>query len=168
MGAQAIVEFGEALGLRVIEEGVASLADLELAAEGLVEKGAEALVIPADFITVHGLPLIMSAENGIPVLHSTAHSVNEGATVSAGGAEDVQYGGLIGIMLMMHLRGELDLSATPISGFSLGLTVGVNLDMARLQGIEIAEALLARADTVVDGGMISQTRLIDDLGGAGL
>ena len=68
-GARRIIEVSSTHGLQVEEAAVAGIAELQLAAEGLVERGVEALVIPADMTTVSALPIIMqvAAENQLPV-----------------------------------------------------------------------------------------------------
>ena len=169
LGAEAIVAEAEALGLTALQSAVATIADLAPAAQGLVSKGAEALLIPSDLLTVAGLPSLMQVgiENGIPVFHSTAHTNIGGATVGAGVAElDIQ-GSLLGALLAGTLSGTLDISRTGIASVS-EVTVGINLDSAELQGIEISEALIARADVLVEDGAPSDARLVAYLEGLGM
>ena len=107
LGAMEIVAEAEALGLTVLEAAAPAISDLGIAAESLVEKGAEALLIPSDATTISGLPILESVaiENGIPIFHAVAHAVNDGATVSAGQATHATDGGIVGIMLVGLLRG---------------------------------------------------------------
>ncbi len=151
LGAAEIVEVATELGLTVEQAGVTSLADLTTAAEGLVAKGVEALLIPSDLLTVAGLPTLMQVgvENSIPVFHSTGNTTNDGATVAAGVLKMGVEGRLLGAMLAGHLTGAMDISATAIASIS-GVTVGVDLDTAASQQVEISEALLARADMVTE------------------
>ena len=169
IGAQEIVAAAEALSLTVEQAAVTSVADLIHAAEGLVSKGVEAFLIPADLLTVAGLPTLMQVgvENSIPVFHSTGNAVNDGATVSAGATETGLQGRLIGALLSAYLRGELDAASTGIGSVS-DLSISVNLDVAAMQGIEISEALIARADSYYEDGVASGRRITEALESMGL
>ena len=169
LGAEAIVAIAEALGLRVEQAAVTSLSDLAPAAEGLIAKGIEAFLIPSDLLTVAGLPTLtqVGIENRIPVFHSTGNTSLEGATVGAGVLEILAQGSLLGALLGGHLSGEIDISRAGIASVS-EVTVGVSLDSAALQGVEITEALLERADVVVKDGLPSDTRTVAMLEGLGL
>ena len=162
LGAEAIVEAAAELGLTVEQAGVTSIADLTPAAEGLVAKGVEALIIPSDLLTVAGLPSLMQVgvENGIPVFHSTGNTTNDGATVAAGVLKMGVEGRLLGAMLAGHLSGDMDISATKIGSVS-GVTVGIDLDTAAMQEVEISEALLARADVVTENDVTYGPLLMD-------
>ncbi len=109
-------------------------------------------------LTMSGLPAIMqiAIENSIPVFHSTAETINLGATVSAGTAEYARQGNLIGAMLAGHLSGELDIASTGIALVDQ-LNVGLNLDSASAQGIKISSALMDRASVLLrDGRLVDQ------------
>ena len=162
LGAEAIVAEAEALGLTVEQAGVTSIADLTPAAEGLIAKGVEALLIPSDMLTVAGLPILMQIgiENGIPVFHSTGNTTNDGATVAAGVLKMGVEGRLLGAMLAGHLSGATDISATKIGSVS-GVTVGIDLDTAAMQDVEISEALLERADVVTENDVTYGPLLMD-------
>ena len=169
VGAERIVEVAQALGLRVEVSAVVSIADLPLAAEALVEKGVQAFLIPSDLLTLSGLPAlaVIAAEYGIPVFHSTANTINMGATVSAGSSENTLQGGIIGAMLVSYLNGELDIARTGI-GLVDNLSVGVNLDMAAIQGIDISSSLFERADLLLRDGSMTGRRLLEFLEGLGM
>ena len=70
-------------------------------------------------------------------------------------------------MLVGYLKGELDMARTGI-GLVDNLSVGVNLDVAEMQGIEISESLFARADLQLQDGAMSGRRLIQFLEGLGM
>ncbi len=155
IGAEAIVAAGEAQGLIVEVVAIASISDLTVAAQVLVDKGVEAFLLPSDLLTLSGLPVIMqvASENGIPVFHSTANTINRGATVSAGAGHNSLQGSIIGAMLVGHWSGELDIASTGIGLIDL-LSVGLNLDVAAEQGIEFTPSLMERAHVLLqDGGM---------------
>ncbi len=161
MGAERIAAVAESHGLQVEIAAITAISDLIPAAEGLVAKGVEAFLIPSDLLTVAGLPSLMQVgvENGLPVFHATANTLNDGATVSAGVSEVDMQGRMLGALLARQLKGELDISRTGIGEVS-SLTIGVNLDTAAQQGIEIAEALLVRADAILKDGAASGRQVI--------
>ena len=169
LGAQEIAKRAEALGLTVEQAAVNSVADLAVAAEGLVAKGVEAFLIPSDLLTVAGMPSLMQVgiENSIPVFHSMANAVNDGATVSAGVSQGGMQGRLLGNMLAGALSGKLDISATGIGSVS-EITVSVSPDTAELQDVELSEALMARADMIYQDGVTTGTFLPEMLKRAGL
>ncbi len=169
LGAETIAAIAEAQGLQVEVAAITAISDLIPAAEGLVAKGVEAFLIPSDLLTVAGLPSLMQVaiDSGIPVFHATANSLNDGATVSAGVSEADRQGRLLGSLLAGYLSGELDIRRTGIGTVS-SLTIGVNLDTAAQQGIEIAEALIERADAILKDGAASGRQVIAALERLGL
>ena len=169
VGAEAIVAASAAHGLTVEVAAITSLPDVPIAAQSLVDKGVQAFLLPSDMLTMSGLPALMhiAIENGIPVFHSTANTINLGATVSAGASENTLQGNIIGAMLVGYLRGELDIASTGI-GVIDNLNVGINLDAAAMQGIDISPSLYERADLLLQDGAMSGRRLIQFLEGLGM
>ncbi len=164
VGAEMIKQLGDELGLTVLESGVNTVSDLALAAEAMIERGAQALVIPSDTITFSGMPIIMqsAAENSIPVFHSISSGMTDGATVAAGTSQREWQGRLVATLLMGHLKGQIDIARVGI-GAVRDLVVGVNLDMAEQQDIEISESLLELADVIVRDGVVHASFLVDRL-----
>ena len=152
-GVDSIVEIAGERGLSVEASGVASLPDLRAAADSLVQKGAEAIVLPIDHLTTQGLPIIVTIanENGVPVFHPSGGSVYFGVTIGAGYTRFYQSGVNVGIMLAAYLDGDIDTASTGIH-IASGLGLGVNLDSAAAQGVEIADELMQEADIVMEGG----------------
>lgn len=155
-GADAITAIGESIGLTVKHGPVTSVAELAVAAEGLVSQGVQALILPTDSTVNAGLPAILTVatENGIPVFHAAANYVYRGVTVGAGFYSYYQEGVVAARALIGHLRGEINIATTAIN-LQSGLTVAINLDTAREQGVEISESLLAIADFIVEDGQSS-------------
>ncbi len=153
-GARRIAEVAASLNLAVQEAGVAQVSDLALAAEGLVEGGVEALIIPADMLTVSAMPIIMkvATENQVPVFHSNAFAHHDGATVSAGATLPALQGNLIAGMLIGHLNGSLDIGRTGVAIIS-ELTVNLNLDSAKAGGIEVSQRLREMATVIIEDGV---------------
>ncbi len=150
-GAGQIAELGEALGLTVLESAVASAADLALAAEGLVSKGVEAFLLPMDYTTLAGMPLIstISNESGIPVLYANVDSLFTGATISAGFYQYFDNGSALGLLLAAWLNGELDIASSGIVTQAGDLIVGINQAMMAMQEYEIARQLQDRMDFAI-------------------
>ncbi len=117
----------------------------------------EAFVLPWDHFTSQGLPVIaiVANEAGIPIFHPSMGAIYYGATVGAGFFLYYEDGVSVGRMLVAYLNGELDIANTAISvQSSQGL--GVNLDAAYVQGIDIADEIMDQVDVVVEGGELSQ------------
>ena len=169
VGAEQIAQVGAELGLEVLTASVVGIADLIPAAESLVEKGAEAFLIPADMITVAGLPALsqVASENRMPIFHSLASSEYDGATVSAGSANMSLQAGLLALLLAGHLDGAVDIGQVGISSLS-DLSVRVNMDAAEMHGVEISDRLLAVADGVLEDGAFSANFVARFLSGLGL
>ena len=151
--AGKIKELAAGHGITVHEAGVAAVTDLRLAAERLVEKEVGALVLPVDFLTTFGLPILtgVANENGIPIFHPSTGSVALGATIGIGFALYYDQGVNVGVALANYLTGDLDIASTAIS-ITEGTGLGINLDSAAEQNIEINSALLEESDLVFADG----------------
>ena len=57
----------------------------------------------------------------------------------------------VGQLLVAHLNGDIDIATTAISEQS-GSAIGVNLDMAGRQDIEISQEIIEQADAVIASG----------------
>ncbi len=152
-GAEAIVAAGEALGLTVEQAAVTSLADLRAATQSLINKGVAIILLPVDQTTLGGLPAILAVANeyGIPIFHANMEALSVGATVAAGYDLYYEQGIRAGRILVGYLDGDIDIANTGIySQTSIG--VGVNLDSAVEQGVEISADLLDIAGRFVEDG----------------
>lgn len=154
-GVSKIVAAAEAQGLRVEQAAVTALRDLELAAEGLISKGAEAFVIPWDIITQKGIPILAQVANnsGIPIFHATTSSITFGVTAGVSSSFSYQRGVGVGHILAAWLNGEVDIATTAITVLS-DTMVAVNKDTAEMLGIEIADELEDQAGIVVEAGKL--------------
>ncbi len=144
-GAGQIAELGDSLGLTVEQSAVVFPADLALAADGLISKGVEAILLPMDYTTTAGLPLITNIANdqGIPVFYASIDGLFRGAAIGAGFDQWFTQGNNIGAMLAAWLNGELDLASSGISALTGEMTVGVSL---LDESISIPEPLREQAD----------------------
>ena len=168
-GAQKIIAAAEAQGITVMERALTSVSDIAIAAESLVDAGVEALLIPADMSTVAALPILMqvATEYQLPVFHSIANAIADGATVTAGTSQGVPQGRILAYLAQGYLGGSLDIARTGV-GEMTKLIVSVNMDMAQSQGIAIADELMAAADHFVQDGKLASARILRVLQSAGL
>jgi len=156
-GASQITAVAESHGLQVESASIVSAADLTIAAEGLVSKGIEAFILPTEATVASGLPAIIQVanEHGLPVMYTAGNAVYRGATIGAGVYSYFKEGVIAARMLIAHWEGETDIATTGIN-LQNDMSVGVNLDVAAAQGIEISQELLEAADFVVDDGQSSE------------
>ena len=170
-GAEAIVSAGEALGLTVEQASVTGVADLRAATQGLINKDVAIIMLPVDETTLGGLPAILAVANeyGVPIFHSNMQALSVGATVGAGYELFFEQGIRAGRILVGHLNGDIDIANTAIfSETSMG--VGVNLDSAAEQGVEIAADLMDMAGRIVEDGarFVSEAEVVARLEATGL
>ena len=152
-GAQEIMESAETLGIEVHIAGVIALADLRPAANSLVDAGVGALMLPLDTITSSGLPVIteIAGEIGLPVFFPSFSAIFYGATIGAGSSPMYANGINVGRILAAHLNGDVDIARLGI-GTTGELHVGVNLESAESQGVEISETVMEQAIAVIETG----------------
>ena len=154
VGAQEIEQIAKYWDLTVEAAAVTGVDGLIVAAESLIDSGVQAFVMPIDLrMDAAGLPVLvnMSNEYGIPVFHPALFAVESGAALSAGFYSFYAQGENLGRILVAHLNGDLDIALTPILEQS-SEAIGVNLDAALSQGIEIAQDILDQADVVIADG----------------
>ena len=154
-GAEQLAAAGEARGLTVAQSAVVSFADLALASEGLLSKGVEAIVLPMDYLTLAGLPVISSVAipAEAPILSASLDGLFLGATLSAGFSQLLEMGDALGLLLATYLAGELDVATTGISELAGDTVVGINLFVAAQMGMSFSEGLQERADMSVTMNM---------------
>jgi putative ABC transport system substrate-binding protein len=149
----AIMEpVAEDLGLTLVVESVAETAEVGQAAEAAASAGIEAFFIPTDSTVGNGLAAILGVaeDEGIPVFFADSAQAYSGATVGAG-LSYYQEGVDTARVLIAFLNGDIDISNTAISK-QPGTRIGINLDSAAAQGVEIPQILLDKADFVIENG----------------
>ena len=158
LGSSEIAEIAEEMGLEVLAESATTYADLRLAAQALVDNGAQVLVTPSDHMTTFGTPIIagITLPERVPLVQSVSYSAFMGAVMSVGNLDDYEYGADVGIMLANYLNGDLDIATT---GFSERdrYVIGINFDVAAMMGIEISDELRARAGLIFENGAFDFT-----------
>ena len=158
-GAEVIASEAAELGLTVESAAIAGqLADLPAATDSLVSRGIEAIVMPLDLTTGAGIPIVAEAaiEHQLPLFYASPASVLAGATVGGGAMLYYDEGLHAGYVLAAHLNGDIEIARMGIHSAS-NMFVGVNLDLALLQGIEIADDLLDQATIIVEDGELTVT-----------
>lgn len=158
-GADAIVAAGEGIGLTVVQASVTGMADLRAATQSLINKGAAIILLPVDQTMLGGLPAILTVANeyGIPIFHANMQALSVGATVTAGYNLLFEQGIRAGRILVGHLNGDIDIANTAIySQSSMG--VGVNLDTAADQGLEISADLMDMAGRTIEDDALLMSR----------
>ena len=152
-GAQQIMESAESLGIKAHTTGVISLSDLRPAANSLVDAGVGAILLPLDSITSSGLPIIteIAGEIGLPVFYPSFSAIYYGATIGAGSSPMYANGVNLGRILTAYLNGDAELARLGI-GTTGEFYVGVNLDSAEAQGVDISEAVMEEAIAVIESG----------------
>ncbi len=152
-GAEQIMKSAESLGIKIHTAGVVSLSDLRPAANSLVDAGVGAILLPLDSITSSGLPVIteIASQIGLPVFYPSFSAIYYGATIGAGSSPMYANGVNLGRILTAYLNGDVELARVGI-GTTGELLVGVNLDSAEAQGIDINEAVMAEAAAVIESG----------------
>ena len=159
-GMERIAELSRTLDLTVVAVPVQSLADLPLALDTLIDKGIDALVMPAGYTASAGMPIIsrLAAEESLPVFVPVTNYIYGGATVAAGFYSVYMEGVVAGQMLVAHLNGDVDLSRTGINQ-TRNFNIAVNLDAAAAAGIALNDALLSMADWTIENGESGETML---------
>lgn len=164
VSTEIVIAVAEELGLNLVIQTVTQTSDVGIAAEALVDDGAEAFFIPTDSTVSDGLPaLLQVAEDvGIPVVHADSGQVYNGATVGAG-LNYYQEGVDTARILIAYLNGEIDIATTGIAQ-QQGTRLAINLDSASAQGVEIPQGLLDQASFMIEGEESSEAPpVLEDL-----
>ena len=140
-GMREIRKFGPRYGLEIIEGTVTSTSDVISVSESLAGK-VDALLLSSDSTAIGGVAGALRTA----VRHRIPLYVGDGGTVSQGGLAAVSngYGRMgtqTGALAVRILRGEKNI---PIVN-PIGIDVFVNLEAARLMGVTVPPAVLARA-----------------------
>lgn len=152
-GAERIVKIASGMGLAVESAAITAIADMRAATQSLVGKGVEAIILPYDPLTTGAMPIAaqVAVENGVPLFYSSPGIVYLGATIAGGSLLTYEEGAHSGLLLSAYLNGDIDIPTTGIYQAS-NMFVGLNLDLARQQGVAINDDLLERASIVIQDG----------------
>ena len=143
--------FVDSTGANVELAYATSAMEMAQAAETMIDAGADALFLPPRTSSPAGLGAVVAASYGIPVYSALMSDVIYGVTIGNGYEGWYREGVVAARMMIGHLRGELDIATTGIA-VTPSFRVAVNLDAAASQDVVISEAILARADYVIEDG----------------
>lgn len=151
---EQIKHYGESLGITVEEAPWLDAADGLVNAERLIDSGVDMFVSLGH---PQSLPAIIEASNeaGIPILATAMSYVHRGVHIAAGFYSYYNEGAVVGNMLTAALDGVLEPWKIGIHA-SPKLAVALNLDSIRDGDIEISDALMERADFVVENGQSTE------------
>lgn len=149
---EIVQPIAEELGLTLHITSVAESSEVGAAAEALAGEDIDAFFIPTDSTVGNALASILSVaeEEGIPVFFADSLQVFSGVTVGAG-VSYYQEGVDTGRVLVAYLNGDIDIATTGLSKQS-GTLIGVNLDTAAMQDVEVPQSLLDMANFVIEDG----------------
>lgn len=156
-GVAEITKYAEALGITVVSASIASLSDVPVATESLLDSGVEALLVSFSTVEYRALSAVLelAAEYGVITIGNTVGRVNQGSHIGAGFEDFYREGVVVGRMLTAHLEGSMDVAALSINALpSFG--VALNLDAAAEAGIQFSDELLTLADYVIENGESTQ------------
>ncbi len=148
---QVMNAYAAASGFKVATASVVNAADYALATESLLDRGADALLLPPRTGSSAGLAAVVDTAYGIPVYSVMLTDIFSGIQIGSGFQGWYSEGLIAAQMLIGHLRGEIDIATTAINA-SPGFSVAVNLDAAEATGVTITDELLALASFVIEGG----------------
>ncbi len=165
VGAETMGALATEMGLTVERAAITSVADIRAATEGLINKGAQAIVASSDTAIALGFPIVVEVgnEHDVPVYHPSLSTIVSGATVGAGYYNFYEQGIAVGRMLVGHLNGDIDIAKTAIHG-QTGFAIGVNVDSIKEQGKTANPELLEMADVIIEDGTYQKVNPIAMLG----
>ena len=135
-------------GIEVVEAAATKSADVQAAARGLVGN-VDAMYVPTDNTVVSALEaaIAVAEENKIPFYAGDTDSVKRGALASIGFNYydvGVETGKVVARILKGEKPGDIDVT------FASGSDLYVNKAAAAKMGVTIPDAVIARANTVIE------------------
>lgn len=136
-------------GFEIVDTGISTIADVELAAKDLAGK-VDCISNLTDNTVVSALQTVLAAANdaGIPVFGSEIEQVKNGC-MAAMGLDYVQLGRQTGAMAAKVLKGEATAEELPYETIE-GASLYVNTEAAANLGYEFSEETLDSAEEIFD------------------
>lgn len=136
-------------GFEIVDTGISTIADVELAAQDLAGK-VDCISNLTDNTVVSALQTVLAAANdaGIPVFGSEIEQVRNGC-MAAMGLDYVQLGRQTGAMAAKVLKGEATAEELPYETIE-GASLYVNTEAASKLGYEFSEETLDSAEEIFD------------------
>ena len=141
-------EYAEDYGIAVEIATATTAAEMALAAEQLVSAGADMIYLAPRTSPTPGIPAVIEAAYGAPVASSIVTDIADGVTIGAGFEGWYREGMSAARLAIGVLRDEINLATTGIAS-TPAVVIGVNLQSAELQDVEISAELLAEAKYVI-------------------
>lgn len=145
-------EISEDIGINLFPQAVNSSDVVRATAEAMIMAGVDAFFVTTDSTVTNALVDVSetAALAGIPVFGADASHVYSDATFGIG-LGTYEAGVASGRLAVAYLNGELDVARTMVNRQE-DLIIGVNLDVAISQNVEIPEAFLDTVDFVIEDG----------------
>lgn len=142
-------EAAQKLGLEIVEAGVTSTNEVDLAVKSLVGK-VQAIYIPTDNTVVSALEAVLNVaeKNKIPVISSERDSVKRGAVATLG-LDYYKLGQQTGEMAVKILKGEATPEKMPVQGQNQQDVI-LNLKAAEAMGVNIPQELIDQAAEIIE------------------
>jgi putative ABC transport system substrate-binding protein len=145
----AVQDGARALGLRLIVANAATPSEIDVAYDGLVKQGADAVFVASGpfFVNQRAQLVALAARHAVPCAYSEREAVVAGGLMSYGNDLKDAYR-RNGLYVARILRGDKpgDLPIDAATKFELV----INLKTAKALGLNIPETFLARADEVIE------------------
>ena len=151
-GQRKATAVAQSRGIEAISASVAEIGEVGLAADGLISKEVDAIIMPSSAFITAAMPIAVEAakESSVPVVTPTLGTIFLGVTFGIGNYRSLQEGYDVGRVLVAWLNGEADIARTGINTIT-DTALGVNLNSAALAEIDVSEELIAMADAIVVG-----------------
>ena len=151
-GQRNAMAAAQSRGIEIISASVAEIAEVGLAADGLISKDVDAIILTGSSFMTAAMPVALEAAkaSSVPVVTPILGTIFYGVTFGIGNYRNLQEGYDMGRVLVAWLNGEADIASTGIHTISES-ALGMNLNSARLADIQVSEELLEIADAVVMG-----------------
>jgi len=143
-------EVAEDLGITLELTAVSNSNEIQTAADALVARDIDAFLAINDNTVTSGFEALVQVanDNDVPLFGTSASMPPKGAVASYG-IDPYQEGLDSGEMVVKFLMGELDIATTDIP-VQTAVLLTVNPAAAEMQGIVLPDALIARADSVIE------------------
>ncbi len=151
-GYERAQKAADARGIAVTSAAAVALSDLAVATDGLVSKGVDAIVVATSAMLAPGYGIIVETakDAAVPIVAPAVTSIYLGVTFGIGDYRIIQEGYDLGRLVVAWLMDEMDIATTGLHTIA-DVALGMNLDSAASADIEVAAALVEKADAIVVG-----------------
>ena len=149
-GYERAQKAADARGIAVTSAAAVALSDLAVATDGLVSKGVDAIVVATSAMLAPGYGIIVETakDAAVPIVAPAVTSIYLGVTFGIGDYRIIQEGYDLGRLVVAWLMDEMDIATTGLHTIA-DVALGMNLDSAANADIEVAAALVEKADAIV-------------------